>query len=239
MSAKTSDIFTIRAAPGTDIWRKPPTTNIYNAPTAIPPSTRSTGPLTSFLSVRASFSFPWRERYDQAGILLAFRPRHPSSSSSSTPSAASESERKNEIPPKWIKTGIEFYQSQPQLSTVATDNWADWSVTPLLSSPSSSPGVETEQWTTILVEQSGDEHGKSIWVYRIVVDEKTGEEKSRTALREICWVYGLTNPGVEEWDLEVVAMAARPEKEVKDGDEKELVVKVKGWEVKWAEEKDG
>lgn len=89
------------------------------------------------------------------------------------------------------------------------------------------------------MEQSGDEHGKSIWVYRIVVDEKTGEEKSRTALREICWVYGLTNPGVEEWDLEVVAMAARPEKEVKDGDEKELVVKVKGWEVKWAEEKDG
>lgn len=30
MSTKTSDIFTIRAAPGTDIWRKPPTTNIYN-----------------------------------------------------------------------------------------------------------------------------------------------------------------------------------------------------------------
>ena len=25
-----SDTFTIRAAPGTDIWRKPPTTNIYN-----------------------------------------------------------------------------------------------------------------------------------------------------------------------------------------------------------------
>ncbi|KAJ4385018.1 hypothetical protein N0V85_008332, partial [Neurospora sp. IMI 360204] len=154
-------------------------------------------------------------RYDQAGILLAFRRRSESSDSG--------------IPPKWIKTGIEFYQSQPQLSTVATDTWADWSVTPLLSSPA---GADAGQWTTILVEKSGDEHGQSIWVYRVVLDEQTGEEKSRTALREICWVYGLDG----EWDLEVVAMAARPEKEVKDGEEKELVVKVRGWEVKWVEE---
>lgn len=29
-STENTDIFTIRAAPGTDIWRKPPTTNIYN-----------------------------------------------------------------------------------------------------------------------------------------------------------------------------------------------------------------
>ncbi|KAK3400322.1 hypothetical protein B0T20DRAFT_350176 [Sordaria brevicollis] len=213
----TSDIFTIRAAPGTDIWRKPPTTNIYNAPTAIPPSARSTGPLTSFLSARASFSFPWRERYDQAGILLAFRRPH----SSSSPSSASS------IPPKWIKTGIEFYQSQPQLSTVATDTWADWSVTPLLSPSNDTPGED--EWTTILVEKSGDEHGKSIWVYRLVLDEETGQEKSRTALREICWVYGLED--LEGWELEVVAMAARPERNVKDGEE--LVVRVKRWEVKW------
>ncbi|KAK3955754.1 hypothetical protein QBC32DRAFT_204498, partial [Pseudoneurospora amorphoporcata] len=206
MSATTTDIFTIRAAPGTDIWRKPPTTNIYNAPTATPHSTRSHGPLTSFLSARGSFSFPWRERYDQAGILLAFR----------------RGNEPLEVPPKWIKTGIEFYQSAPQLSTVATDNWADWSVTPLTS---------PTEWTTILVEKSGDEHGQSIWVYRIVVDEETGEEKERTALREICWVYGLEKQ--EEWELEVVAMAARPEKNVKGNEE--LVVKAKGWEVKWEE----
>ncbi|CCC07048.1 unnamed protein product [Sordaria macrospora k-hell] len=213
MSTNTNtDIFTIHAVPGTDIWRKPPTTNIYNAPTAAPRTTRSRGPLSSFLSARASFSFPWRERYDQAGILLAFRPR-----SSSFPS-----ETKEEIPQKWIKTGIEFYQSAPQFSTVATDNWADWSVTPLTS---------PTDWTTILVEKSGDKHGKSLWVYRVVLDEKTGEEKERIALREICWVYGLDG---EAWDLEVVAMAARPEKNAEGGEE--LVVKVRGWEVKWEEE---
>lgn len=213
----TTDIFTIRAAPGTDIWRKPPTTNIYNAPTAVPPSTPSRGPLTSFLSARASFSFPWRERYDQAGILLAFR-------------LSTTADKTQKIPDKWIKTGIEFYQSQPQLSTVATDVWADWSVTPLRSAAGDAP--DAEEWTTILVEKSGDEHGRSIWVYRVVLDEETGKEKSRTALREICWVYGLED--LENWELEVVAMAARPEKNVKDGEgEKELVVKVKGWEVKW------
>ena len=83
-----------------------------------------------------------------------------------------------------------------------------------------------------MVEKSGDEHGKSIWVYRLVLDEKTGEEKERIALREICWVYGLEKP--EEWELEVVAMAARPEKQVEGGEK--LVVKVKGWEVKWEQE---
>lgn len=130
---------------------------------------------------------------------------------------------------------------QPQLSTVSADNWADWSVAPLTggtgtgtgTSPATSGSGSECPWTTLLVEKSGDEHGKSLWVYRLVVDEETGQEKERVALREICWVYGLEDQ--EEWEVEVVAMAARPEKNPQEGEERDLVVKVRGWDVKWEE----
>jgi len=190
--------FNITASPNTDIWRKPPHTNIWNAPTAKPAS----GALQDFVSAKASFSFPWSEQYDQAGLLLSFTP----SDSDSNPETA---------PPKWIKTGIEFYNGQPMLSTVAAAPWADWSVTPL---PVTSVGAQT--WTTLSIEKAGDEHGISLWVYRIL---DSGE---KVALREICWVYG-DKP--ETWRLEVSVMAARPQKAATTS----LDVEVKDFEVKW------
>ncbi|KAK4444894.1 hypothetical protein QBC34DRAFT_414201 [Podospora aff. communis PSN243] len=190
--------FTISAGPNTDIWRKPPHADVWNAPTA----NTSSGALQGFVSAKASFSFPWSEQYDQAGLLLSFRP----TGSSADPSAA---------PPKWIKTGIEFYNGTPMLSTVAAAPWADWSVAPLtVSSPAA------EMWTTIAIEKATDEHGVSLWVYLIL---DSGE---KVALREICWVYG-DKP--EDWTLEVSAMAARPQK----GATSDLKVDVKGFEVQW------
>jgi len=50
-------------------------------------------------------------------------------------------------------------------------------------------------------------------------------------LREICWVYGDADAGAG-WQVEVSAMAARPEREVRGGEG--LEVKVRGWEVVWA-----
>ncbi|KAK1836566.1 hypothetical protein QBC39DRAFT_338414 [Podospora conica] len=200
--------FTITAAPSTDIWRKPPSTDVYNAPTATPPSLITTGPLPSFLSARATFSFPWRHQYDQAGLLLAFHPP-PSSPARTSPS-----------PARWIKTGVEFYNSRPMLSTVSCDRWADWSVTPL---PPTAEGGEV--WTTVSIEkQNLDGHGWSLWVFQVL------EDGEKVPLREICWVYG-DEDGGEGWTVEVSAMAARPEKEVEGGEG--LVVTVREMDVVW------
>ncbi|KAK0636996.1 hypothetical protein B0T17DRAFT_482064 [Bombardia bombarda] len=217
----SSTTFTISAAPDTDIWRKPPTHDVFNAPTGSPPGTNSTyGPLPSFISAHASFSFAWKEQYDQGGLLLSFRQR-----SSSAPWS---------IPAKWIKTGIEFYNGQPMLSTVACDRWADWSVTPLTTAPSKQHDTRTDEtetetetdakktWTTLLIQKEGDENGVSLWVYHVLANG------DKVPLREITWVYGDADPG--QWDLEVLAMAARPAKTTTSS----LKVEVKDMEVKWA-----
>ncbi|KAK3389192.1 hypothetical protein B0H63DRAFT_463153 [Podospora didyma] len=209
MTSTTTNSFTITAAPGTDIWRKPPVANVFNAPTSQAGISPTTGPLLSFLSAKLSFSFAWTEQYDQAGILLSFLPLN------SPPSSDSKS---NVSPPKWIKTGVELYNGQPMLSTVSCDKYADWSVAPL--SPSTSTSRSGKTWTTITVEKATDEHGVSLWVYRVL------EDGTKIALREICWVY---QEGAEDWQLEVLAMAARPNKEATTS----LEVEIKDFEVKW------
>ncbi|KAK3306686.1 uncharacterized protein B0T15DRAFT_510038 [Chaetomium strumarium] len=209
-----TDTFTITAGPGTDIWRKPPTTDVFNAPTALPPPgvqpLRNSGPLTSFLSARISFNFTAQEQYDQGGILLSFFRRN----------ADKSANKADGPPPKWIKSGIEFYNGAPRLSTVSCDNWADWSVADLNREGGGGKGKEIG-WTTIQIEKDKDGNGTGVWVYRVV--EETGE---KIPLREICWVFG---DSPEEWEVEVYAMAARPEKEVDGG----LVVEFAGFEVKW------
>ncbi|KAK3935569.1 hypothetical protein QBC46DRAFT_453379 [Diplogelasinospora grovesii] len=216
--------FTINAKPGTDIWRKPPHTDIFNAPTAGPASaglknTPARGPLSTFRSARISFSFPWKEQYDQAGLLLSIYPKNPKPSNSPGPE-------------KWIKTGVEYYNSKPMLSTVSCDNWADWSVSPLTTSSPSSAG-EDKIWTTISIEKEHDKHGSSLWVYQIL---EGGEE---VALREICWVYGSSTAPVEEWEVEVLAMACRPSTKDSSGRdllqaEEELVAEFRDFDLQWS-----
>jgi len=192
------EIFTIHARPGTDIWRKPPSTDVFNAPSSAPFTTRTTGPLSSFFSARVSFLLPAKEQYDQGGLLLSLRPHSTPSSTSTSP------------PPKWIKTGVEFYNGVPKVGTVACDTWADWSLAPVQGK---------EDWVTFSVEASGDELGHSIWVYQVV-----GEEK--VPIREVCWVFGNE---LVEWDVNVAAYAARPAK----GTKEELAVQFKGFTVEW------
>jgi regulation of enolase protein 1 (concanavalin A-like superfamily) len=160
--------------------------------------------------VQASVKFDWKEKYDQAGLLLSFRKRGEESSSNP--------------PSKWIKTGIEFYNGKPMLSTVACDNWADWSIGPL---PVATGLSGADIWTTILIEKEEDENGLSLRVYHVNGDEKT-------ALREITWVYGLDT---EAWDVEVWAMAARPAKKpvAGSGDLKALEVSVKDMVINWSD----
>ncbi|KAI0199617.1 hypothetical protein F4808DRAFT_432277 [Astrocystis sublimbata] len=190
MSTSNSS-FTLQANPGTDIWRKPPTTNVFNAPI----SHTSTNLLKKFQSARVTFWASWTERYDQAGLLLV--PRRASSSPPTT-----------EAPDKWFKTGIEYYLDEPQLSTVGCDRWADWSVG-VLTKP-----VDPKRGVTLEARREGDENGRSIWIYQLILDEATGEVAERIALREVCWI--LADEEEDEgkgWVLDVSPMVARPEKD--------------------------
>jgi hypothetical protein len=184
------------------------------APTGIPSAGTSvetaSGRLGKFISARVSFSFTWTAQYDQAGLLLSLRP----GSASLTDTAASPL-----TPPKWLKTGVEFYNSLPRISTVSCDAWADWSVSPLTNTEASS-GKDT--WTTVLVERATGSDGKGVswWVYELL---DSGE---KIPLREVCWIYG----SGEDWELEVAAYVARP---AKDGVDESLVAEFKGFSVEW------
>lgn len=189
--------FTISAPGGTDIWKKPPTWNVWNVPTHSTPI----NPVAAFRSARLTFNATWTEQYDQAGLLFALRPR------GTDPSAPGQ---------KWIKTGLEFYNGTPQLSTVACDRYADWSVTPLAAVGSTTDPI------SLLVERDESELGVSIWVYYL--PPGSGE---KVPLREVCWFYAEEGG---EWDCEVAAFAARPEAKAKD----ELKVEFSGLDVQWA-----
>ncbi|KAK4463945.1 hypothetical protein QBC42DRAFT_264674 [Cladorrhinum samala] len=189
----SNNTFKLSAGPDTDIWRKPPSKDIFNAPHTKP----ETKPLGSFRSATVTIpSKSYTHQYDQSGLLLTFsRPPSGSSSSSSSQSPS---------PEKWIKVGVEYYNSVPRFSVVACDAWADWSVAPLAIEPGN-------EWVTLSVEKEGDSKGLSLWVYQVLDGGKRKEP-----VREICWVFGGGNTlgkgeaDEEEWELSVSAMAARP-----------------------------
>ncbi|ROW01037.1 hypothetical protein VSDG_02754 [Cytospora chrysosperma] len=198
--------FTIKASPGTDIWRKPPSTDVFNAPRAAHVSNKTTAPLSTFQSAQVSFLLHPKEQYDQAGLVLSLRPAgaaHPSSVSGDS------------SPPKWLKTGVEYYNGVPKAATVACDSWADWSLSDVKA------GGGGGGWVTVLVESGSDELGQSLWVYQVLDGEKV-------PLREVCWVFG--HGGPDKWEVAVEAYACRPEK----GTEEELSVEFRDFDVKWA-----
>lgn len=194
----------ITAKPDTDIWRKPPDIDAFNAPY----TSLARKPLSAFSSAQLTFTYTPTTQYDQAGILLLFHP----------PSTNPSSQR------KWLKTGVELYNGSPRLSTVACDRWADWSVTPLPAAGlDPTNGLVT---ATVRLEASVDHHGPSLWVYGV---DAAGAKES---LREVCWIFALGKEGGDdagEWEVEVAAMAARPNKEATD----ELEVQFSGIQVEW------
>ncbi|WYZ35315.1 hypothetical protein EsH8_I_001591 [Colletotrichum jinshuiense] len=191
----SNDSFTLSAPPDTDVWKKPPSHNVYNAPIKAHP----TKSLSQFKSAKVTFSADWTEQYDQGGLIFTFD------------SLSGREQR-------WIKTGLEYYNGTKQLSTVACDRWADWSVTPLAS-------FEDSKTITVLVEQGRDGLGKSFWVYYVKQDG------TKEPLREICWVYGDDDASGKDWNLTVGALVARPAKETKES----LEVQFKDFDVQWHE----
>ncbi|KAK5996768.1 hypothetical protein PT974_02109 [Cladobotryum mycophilum] len=96
--------FSIEAQPDTDIWKKAPAHDVFNAPY----KPLSTNPLPKFLSASITFSALYTTQFDQAGILLKFtRPSSPST------------------PRKWIKAGIELFNGAPASPPVAGASHAE------------------------------------------------------------------------------------------------------------------
>jgi len=153
--------FTVSASSNTDIWLKPPSTDSFNAPILY-----RTCPLKSFRKARVAIQANWQKQYDQGGLVLVVK--------------------KSDGSRQWIKTGIEWYDETANISTVAADRWADWSLLPLPSGG---------QAATVEMERAADD---SLWIYLI-------EGVKRTPIREVTWVF--ENEDAECW---IGAYAARP-----------------------------
>lgn len=129
--------FTITTPPKVDIWRRL-TSNDFNAPAI---GTRL--PLSSFQSISVTVSGPWKTKFDQGGLLLAF----PSSS---------EGSLKNS---QWIKAGIEYFEGEPKIGVVGTDRYSDWSILPMF-----------EAGSKARLEAAVEDD--SIWVYAVVKGQR-------------------------------------------------------------------
>ena len=128
--------------------------------------------------------------YDQGGLFVEFPPRDDQHHHS-------QGEGQGEYKRFWLKTGIEFYNDIPNLSTVSAQAWADWSLLPL-------PASETK--ITIQLEReeinATKRTGSSLWVYK--VDKSPDGKEIKTALREVTWAFEKEGP------INVGVYAARP-----------------------------
>ncbi|KAL1965002.1 hypothetical protein VTN77DRAFT_6202 [Rasamsonia byssochlamydoides] len=157
--------FSITAPPSTDIWAKPPSTIRFNAPILY-----KAIPLKSFKRARVAIAANWKTLYDQGGLLLVIH---------------GPGDEK-----KWIKTGIEFTEGKPHVSTVAKDRWADWSLLPVPSGGNAA---------TIEIARESD---GSLWVYLV-------EGILRAPIREVTWAF----EGEATAECWIGTYAAKPSKE--------------------------
>ncbi|KAF3069458.1 Uncharacterized protein CFAM422_007340 [Trichoderma lentiforme] len=137
--------FTFSAPADTDVWKKPPSHDVFTAPY----KSLSKNPFPQFKSASITFTATYTHQFDQAGIVLIFT--------------------KPSLPRKWIKAGVEHFNGQPRLSTVCCDNWADWSVADAASASEIQTGRKA---VTILVERLDAHDGSCLWVYRVDGEEK-------------------------------------------------------------------
>ncbi|CAE6508967.1 unnamed protein product [Rhizoctonia solani] len=107
----TNKTITVNALPGTDLWRKPPSTVSTNAPAYI-----TYRPLHKFKRARVKVGADWTRLYDQGGLVFYINSK-------------GLDEEKYE---SWVKTGIEMFDGKPNVGTVATPlgGYSDWSLVP-------------------------------------------------------------------------------------------------------------
>lgn len=164
-----SHAFKLNTPPKTDIWRPNETADTFTAP-FIYRSIKT----CAFDRITVTVSAPWKTLFDQGGIAIAFPGFQPW---------------------KWIKTGIEFYNGQPALSTVTADRFSDWSLCPM-------PGDGGDK-ATFECRREGD-----ILVVSSVSDGK------KQPLREIMWAF--LEDRKTDADMYVGVYAAKPTVEAGD-----------------------
>lgn len=104
---------------------------------------------------------------------------------------------------RWVKTGVEFYQGEVYVSTVAADRWADWSLVQV--------GIQEGKRVTLEMAREED----TLWI--CVVD---GEK--RVPIREVTWLLS----EAAETECWVGVYTATPK-----ADGKPLEVQFSGWEL--------
>lgn len=163
--------FTLSIPPGTDIWRPDTITDVFTAPFLY--KVVHTG---SFKNIFVTVSADWKTQFDQGGLAIVF---------------PSPSDGLN----RWIKSGIEFYEGRPALSTVTCDGFSDWSLCPLPS------GVGT-----VTVEAIREDRKLVINVI---------EAGQRRPLREVMWAF-LEEREAEDAEMWIGVYGAKPTAEKDD-----------------------
>lgn len=166
----------ITTPPATDLWRPNATSKADNFSA---PYIYHSFKASQFTNISVTVSADWQTRYDQGGIAIIF----PESK-----------------PYKWIKTGIEFENKAPQLGTVATYAFSDWSLSPIVPKGATSSRFTFERSTT------------EAWVYSVEVDVTASngtEVAERYPLREVTWAF-LEERGEEDAEIWVGLYAAKP-----------------------------
>ncbi|KAG8746977.1 hypothetical protein FRC10_002776 [Ceratobasidium sp. 414] len=142
-----SSPITISAVPGTDLWRKPPSTNSTNAPAYV-----MYHPLSTFRRAQVTVNAQWDRLYDQGGLVLLL------------PGTEIAGSLRSHSYEAWVKTGIEMFDGKPNVGTVATPphGYSDWSLVP------TPPGT-----TSVTIEAAREKGGPSLYIYIVEGEQKT------------------------------------------------------------------
>jgi regulation of enolase protein 1 (concanavalin A-like superfamily) len=186
----------ISAAPGTDLWRKPPSIDIDNIPALL---INAPIKIHDFHSARVTISANWNTLYDQGGLAL-FIP--------------------DEDLKKFLKTGVEFAFGEPHVGTVAASRWSDWSLVPTPVTGKVTIQVEREVdengektsslWVYLVDPLTGKKSGirEITWWFRHDIAEKESSDESVVADVLLVGLYAARpktpeGPGREHEELEV------------------------------------
>ncbi|MCJ1309550.1 hypothetical protein MMC25_003210 [Agyrium rufum] len=184
----SSGKITLKTSAPTDVWRKPPSHDVFNAPYMY-----KALPISRFKNVRVSAVGEWTTLYDQGGMMIVL------------PATRSRPDQPPNKQKRWIKTGIEFYQGKPMMSVVAADLWADWSLLPL------SAEDEKDGRMSVVAEREREEDGSWGSVLRISL---VGRDGKASPVREVTWAFYDLDEEAEMWVGMAVAKPTVGGKEV-------------------------
>ncbi|KAH7100416.1 hypothetical protein BKA62DRAFT_706212 [Auriculariales sp. MPI-PUGE-AT-0066] len=133
--------FTLPNRAPTDLWRKPPSHDVYNAPHKTVPVA-----VSKFKRVRTTVRADWTRLYDQGGLIIL----GPTNTTGGSPRW-------------WAKAGVELHAGKPAVSSVATapGSFSDWALVPGLVNSNGSATIE------FAVEPELD---NALWLYVVDKD---------------------------------------------------------------------